>query len=70
MFEDDNTLREFKTLLEMPDAERVEHLCGLQLRWYQRIQIKLISWWWDRMYRANPHLQAYCLWESMYKGRF
>lgn len=61
---------EFKRLLEMSDAELVEYFTGYHLKWYQRIQIKIVSHWWNRMRKDNPYIPAFILWESIYKGRF
>lgn len=63
-------MQEFETLLEMSDVERVEYLLGYHPTWWQRIQIRFVSHWWDRMRKANPYIPALILWESIYKGRF
>ena len=61
---------EFKRFLELPEDKRFEYLTGTKLNWLQRIHIKFLNNWWTSMRNANPHLQAFDLWESMYKNRF
>lgn len=57
---------EYAKFLELPEEEQFELLTGVKLYWWQKLYLK----WWSSMRKANPHLRAYDLWESMYKGRF
>lgn len=63
-------MNEFAKFLELPESERLEYLTDVKLTLWQRLWIKYINKWWTRMEKANPHLQAHILWESIYKGRF
>lgn len=64
---DKNKYAEF---LELPEDDRFEYLTGVKLYWWQKLYIKLLNKWWTSWRKANPHLRAIDLWESIYKGRF
>lgn len=61
---------EFAKFLELPEEDRFEYLTGTKLYFYQRLYIKLLNKWWTFLRKVNPHMRAYDLWESIYKGRF
>lgn len=61
---------EFKKFLEMSEEERFEYLTDTKLYFYRKLYIKFLNKWWTFMRKANPHLRAIDLWESIYKGRF
>lgn len=63
-------INNFKQFLELSEIEQYEYLTGEKLNWWQKLRFKLVSKWWTNMRKANPHLRAYDLWESMCKGRF
>lgn len=63
-------INNFKQFLELSEIEQYEYLTGEKLNWWQKLRFKLVSKWWTNMRKVNPHLSAYDLWESMYKGRF
>ena len=61
---------DFKDFLELSEIEMFKYLTGIKLHWWERIEIKLINKWWSFKRKANKHLRAIDLWESIYKGRF
>lgn len=50
--------------------EMVEYLTGIKLYWYQKLYIIYYIIRRTFMRKANPHLRAIDLWESIYKGRY
>lgn len=60
----------FAKFLEMPEDERFEYFTGIKLYWWQKLYIRFLNKWWTLMRKANPHLRAIDLWESIYKGRY
>lgn len=63
-------INNFKQFLELSEIEQYEYLTGAKLCWWQKLRFKLVGKWWINIRKVNPHLKAYDLWESMYKGRF
>lgn len=64
---DKNKYAEF---LELPEDKRCEYLTGAKLYPWQKLYIKFVNKWWEFWRKANPHLRAIDLCESIYKGRF
>lgn len=60
----------YKKFLEMSPDKQFEALTGVNLYFWQRIMIRYLTKWWDMVRRLNPHIYAYDLWESIYKGRY
>ena len=63
-------LKAFADFLRLPAYRQVEVLFGTKLKWYQKISICVTTRWWRAWRRANPEMDAFDLWESIYKQRF
>ena len=60
----------FEKFLELPETKRFEYLTGIKLRWWQRLELKVINIWWSVMRTLSPKESAIDVWERIYKQKF
>lgn len=60
----------FEEFLDLSEELRFKYLTGVQLHWWQKLEIKYINKWWSNIKKSNPNCNGIVLWESIRKGRF